>query len=396
MKAGNILMIVENYFPYDPRVKKEADALLEKNYGITVIALKKLESERFHEISDGTEIFRIPSLPHFTSGRMKIILEYVYFTLISSLIFLCSHIIKRYKVIHVHNPPDIFFIVGLLGKLFSVKFIFDHHDLWPEFRMKKVTNRKDFIYKTLFLCEKMSCRLADIVISTNESYKQMVVQRHNLSESKVHIVRNGPFIDEFVSDGKEKEIRKGEKKYVLLFLGCVNHQDGLDTLMYILNCLVYKLGKQDIVCLIVGGGGALPYVKRLADELHLGHYVDFKGHIFDRQKIKEYLNSADICIEPAPQSEFNERSTFIKVMEYMACGKPVVAFDLQETRYTTDNSAILVQPGDIAGFAFSIKRLIDEPSLREDLGKKGSRRVRQELAWEKNSVNLTEAYESLA
>ncbi len=83
-------------------------------------------------------------------------------------------------------------------------------------------------------------------------------------------------------------------------------------------------------------------------------------------------------------------------MEYMAAAKPIVAFDLKETRYSSNNSALLVPQGDIQGFAHAIKKLMDKPQLREKLGKTGFERIKHELNWEKASLNLIETYKSLS
>ena len=82
-------------------------------------------------------------------------------------------------------------------------------------------------------------------------------------------------------------------------------------------------------------------------------------------------------------------------MEYMAAGKPVVAFDLKESKYSMNGAGILVEPRNIVGFAKAIKRLMDEPQLREELGRHGINRIRNELNWEKVSLNLMEAYRSV-
>jgi glycosyltransferase involved in cell wall biosynthesis len=82
-------------------------------------------------------------------------------------------------------------------------------------------------------------------------------------------------------------------------------------------------------------------------------------------------------------------------MEYMSAGKPVVAFDLKETRYSTNANAMLVAKNDIKGFAEAIKQLIDDPILREKIGRSGQERIHDELNWENASINLRKAYDSL-
>jgi len=405
MKKPNILMIVENSFPGDIRVRKEAN-ILKEFYKVTVIALKN-SSEKFYEIKDDIEVFRVPEL-HLPGLNIKnkliksffnkatYFLQYFYLTIISSIVFMCTYFKRKYKVIHVHNPPDTLFVVGLLGKIFSIKFIFDHHDLSPELYLTRFSGGKDFTYKILILCEKLSCKLADVIISTNESYKQIEMDRHHIDSKKIHIVRNNPILSECLLEKNDSSSIKEKNKKELLFLGSINPQDGLDVLMKILHYLVNNLNTKNFICNIVGDGDSLLSVKQTAKELDLMDYVDFKGLIFEREKIKEYLYLADVCVEPAPDNELNRHSTFIKIMEYMAAGKPTVAFDLKETRYSADGAAILVPSGDIEGFANAIRKLLDEPQLKKELGKAGSDRIENELNWGKASLNLIEAYKSLS
>lgn len=392
----NILMIVDNNFPSDPRVRKEAEVLKEY-YGVTVIALKKKKSEALYEISNDVRIYRIPELPSFKLGKLRYILEYLYFTICSAMIFIGSYPFFRYKVIHVHNPPDTLFVVGLLGKLFCIKFIFDHHDLAPELYLSRFRGGKDIVYKGLIWCEKISCKLADVIICTNESYKRIEMARHGIRSNKIYVVRNNPILSECAMSNDALSIDSPviDKKRVL-FLGSINPQDGLDVLLHALHYLVNELNNKEFICIILGDGDSLSTVKILSQELDLTSYLDFKGNISDRELIKKHLSTADIGVEPAPENELNRHSTFIKVMEYMAAAKPIVAFDLVETKYSTNGSALLVPPGDIKGFARAISRLLDDTTLRVKLGKTGFERVTNELTWDKASINLIEAYKTFS
>jgi glycosyltransferase involved in cell wall biosynthesis len=192
----------------------------------------------------------------------------------------------------------------------------------------------------------------------------------------------------------DKNINVNGKK-VLLFLGGINAQDGVDVLLKSLYHLVNDLNESNFICNIVGGGDALPAAKNIARDLQLEPYVDFKGWITDKKKVQEYLSSAHICMEPAPDNELNRHSTFIKIMEYMCAGKPIVAFDLKETRYSAKNAAILIKPGDSLKFAAAVKKLMDEPILRDKLGSAGEKRIKEKLNWKNASRNLEKAYKSI-
>ena len=108
-----------------------------------------------------------------------------------------------------------------------------------------------------------------------------------------------------------------------------------------------------------------------------------------------YLSTADICLDPNPSSPLNDLSTWIKVMEYMALGKPVVAFGLKETRVSAGEAALYVTPNDEAEFARAVGRLMDDPEKRARMGEFGRRRVREELSWDVTSTNLLKAYSRL-
>lgn len=395
MKKKNILMIVENFFPADSRVRKEA-SILKQDYSLSVIALrKKQKSEKMYEKSDGICIYRIPELPEFKMGKVRYILEYLYFTACAALIFVCTYPFKRYRVIHVHNPPDVLFSIGLLGKIFSVKFVFDHHDLSPELYLTRFSGRKDFIYKMLVLSERMSCRLADAVISTNESYKKIETTRHNINADRVFVVRNNPVLEDCRFDNPNTRPADNGKK-VLLFLGSINPQDGVDLLLKVVRTLVYDHKRTDFLCRIVGDGDSLAMLRHMAEDLAVSRYVDFTGMVLDRSRIKEYLAGCDIGVEPAPANELNNHSTFIKIMEYMAARKPIVAFDLSETRYSAAGAALLVPPNDISGFAEAINSLLDNAALREQLGRTGFERIEKEMQWSHASLNLMKAYRTLS
>jgi glycosyltransferase involved in cell wall biosynthesis len=390
----NVLMIVENYFPIDTRVRREAYTLKEEHH-ITVIALKRRE-EKVHEKLSGIDIWRIPEFPELGLGKIGYILQYLYFTSCSALIFMSTFIFKSYKAIHVHNPPDTLFLIGLMAKLFSRKFIFDHHDLSPELYLTRFSREKDFIYKTLLLCEKMSYKLADVIVSTNMSYKQIATERHHVDPERIYIVRNDPIIEE-CTPGKDHIAGRGERDNTtkLLFVGSINPQDGVDMLLHAIHYLIHSIDEKGFICSIVGDGDSLESMKQLSRQLDLGNFVEFTGYIYERAKVREFLHMADICVEPAPENELNRHSTFIKIMEYMAVGKPIVAFDLKETRYSTDGTALLVPSGDVAGFAHAIKRLLDEPLLREELGRAGFERIERGLNWQTAASSLLKAYRTL-
>lgn len=390
----HILFIVENNsYPSDKRVQPES--LVAQKYGFKVSAISptNLWYKKKYEAIDGIEIYRYHRLFR-GKGKNKYILEYLNSIIWELLLSIRIFVKKPFQVIHGANPPDFIFLVALFYKIFGVKYIFDHHDLAPELYLTKYGGKKGLFYRVQYLLEKLSCISAKAIISTNETYKKLVVARHRVKPEKIFVVRNDPDLAVF-HQWRKPDISDHNGKIKLLFLGGINSQDGVEILIKALYYLVNFHKETNFVCNILGGGDAFDSVKNAAAGHHLEEYINFKGFIKERQTIFKYLLSSDICIEPAPYNELNRHSTFIKVMEYMSAGKPVVAFDLKETRYSTNANAMLVPKNDTKGFATAIKQLIDDPGLRETIGKSALERIKNELNWENAAINLRNAYDSL-
>ncbi len=215
--------------------------------------------------------------------------------------------------------------------------------------------------------------------------------RGQIPASKITIVRNGPELRNIASGDIDWELRS-KSRNIIVYTGTIGSQDGLDCLCRILHCLRYDLARPDFNCVVMGDGDALSEVKTLVRELHLEDNVCFAGWIDDPSRYLNYLHTADICVSPDPSTSYNTQSTFIKIMDYMAAGKPIVAFELSETRYSAQDSALYSQVKDERQFALRLAELMDSPALRKQLGDRGQKRVRQELAWEYSVPHFLSAY----
>ena len=139
-------------------------------------------------------------------------------------------------------------------------------------------------------------------------------------------------------------------KKILCYIGSLNPQDGVDYLLRSLKHLLFELKREDFYCVIIGSGDSLEILRKLATNLNLNGHVELTGYISEKE-LKEILAAADICVDPDPSSPLNDVSTWIKVMEYMAYGKPIVTYDLKETRYSAQQAALYVEPNDEKKFA---------------------------------------------
>ena len=407
--AGSTLLIVENRYPHDPRVRNEANALVAAGYRVTVISLRARDEET-HAFFNGVEAYRIPRITLFDKTKhggqslfgkavtviktlLGYLVEYSYFTFGSLFISLYVCARQRVDVIHLNNPPDTLCIVAAVHKVLGRKIVFDHHDLSPELYLSRYAIRgggKGFIYRMLLLLEKISLKLADVVIATNESYREIEIRRGKLDPRKVFVVRNGPDLTRVRLTAPDERLRAMNKK-ILVYIGIMGPQDGVDYLMRALHHLVYGLGRTDFYCVLIGKGDSLESLKALASELKIDDHVWFTGFIPEADLIR-YLSTADIGVDPDPSSPLNDVSTWIKIMEYMAVEKPIVTFDLKETRYSARDAALYVRPNDEKGFAQAIVTLMDDEGMRRELGRRGRMRIENELKWDIVKQNLLNAY----
>jgi glycosyltransferase involved in cell wall biosynthesis len=393
--AGNrVLMLIENSaYPQDPRVRREARALTTDGYHVSVICQKEA-GQPWREIIDDVHVYRFPA-PPAANGVIGYVWEYGYSMVATLLLSLFVWLYKGFDVIHAANPPDTFVFVAAFYKVFGKRFVYDHHDLAPEMYYARFGGKGNrLVYHTLVALEKLSCRLADHVIATNQSYKTIEMQRGQVPEERITIVRNGPELNKLWTAKPDPELRQNGKT-IIGYAGIMGYQDGIDYLLRALHHLAYDLGRTDFFCFLVGGkGDARESLKALATELRLDEYVCFTGWVSDADYVR-YLSSADICVDPDPSNPFNDRSTMNKMMEYMALEKPIVAFDLPEHRFTAQNAAIYVQPNDERAFAQALAQLMDDPARRQAMGARGRRRIETTLAWQYSVPHLLRAYRAL-
>jgi glycosyltransferase involved in cell wall biosynthesis len=300
---------------------------------------------------------------------------------------------KGFDVIHTNNPPDILVFIAAFYKILGKRLVFDHRDLAPEMYQAVFGNDNRLAYKILVWLEQLSCRLADHIIATNQSYKQIEMERGGVLAEHISIVRSGPDLSIIHPVTPDPTLKK-EGKLLLCFAGGIGLHDGVDYLLRALRHLVCDLGRTDFFCVLVGGGKASTRMKLLSEELGLTNFVQFTGWVEDDLFLR-YLSTADICLAPDPSNAFNDRSTMIKVNEYAAMGKPIVAFDLPEHRVTAQEAAIYALPNDELEFAKKIAWLMENPKQREKMGQIGRKRAETELSWSHQVKHLLGAYESL-
>jgi glycosyltransferase involved in cell wall biosynthesis len=388
-RANNrILMLLENQpYPQDHRVRREATALAAAGYRVSVICPSSA-GQCWRESVDDVRIFRFKA-PPLANSFLGYLWEYGYSTAATFVLSLLVFVRDGFDVVHAHNPPETLVFVAAFYKLFGKRFVFDHHDLSPEmYRARFSSGGSTIVYHALLLLERLTCLIADHVIATNESYKAVEIERDHVPANRITIVRNGV---EVPRQTQPDTAHRNKTKTIIAFVGVMGFQDGVDYLLRALHHLLHDLGRNDFYCILMGDGDAWVSLKSLAKQLCLDEYVEFTGTVHGDELFR-YLSSADICVDPDPANAYNNRSTMIKMMEYMAFEKPIVAFDLTEHRVTAQQAALYVTPNDEYAFASALAELMDNAQKRRVMGACGRRRIETALAWRYSVGHLLDVY----
>ncbi|MCS6949505.1 MAG: glycosyltransferase family 4 protein [bacterium] len=386
-----ILIIVENLpVPFDRRVWMEATSLVQAGFGVSVISPRR-PGDPSQAVIDGVSVYRYKMYPP-TRGFFSFLWEFTYCWVMTFWLSLVVWRREGFDVIHACNPPDTYWLLGRFYKLFGKKYVFDHHDLNPELYESRF-GKRGWIHRVLLWLERQQFRTADRVIATNESYRQVAIQRGGVPPERVVVVRSGPDLKRFHRVAPNESLRRG-KRYLAVYLGVMGPQDGVDYLIRAVEHVVRTFGRQDIQFILVGDGDVRPDLEALAHQKGLDEWIHFTGRIPDEQ-LQEVLSTADIALAPDPKNPLNDVSTMNKVVEYMAMGLPIVSFDLKETRYSAGEAAVYATPNDECEFAQRIIELLDDPESRQRMGEYGTQRVREHLAWEHSRKVLVQLYTEL-
>lgn len=393
-RRRHVLILVENLsVPFDRRVWQESRALIDAGFQVTVICPTGMNRDHaLEEVIDGVRILRYPLRPA-EGGPAGYVQEYglaLWHT------FRLAVKVRRegpVDVVHACNPPDLLFLVALMLRPLGAHFVFDHHDLVPELFQSRFPGSHPLLYRLTRFVERLTFATADAVISTNESYRRVAIERGKMPSERVTVVRSAPDLSRFVQQPPDDSLRHG-KRHLLAYLGVMGPQDGVDFALRALRLLRDELGRDDFYCIFMGAGDSYGDMIALSKQLGIDDVVDFPGRVSDAF-VQRCLSTADICLSPDPSNPLNDVSTMNKVIEYMAMAIPIVSFDLIEARVSAGDAAVYVPANDELAFARAIDALLRDPERRRMMGELGLTRVKEKLSWDFSREELIRFYRRL-
>lgn len=399
MRGPHVLIVVHNLsVPQDRRVWAESRTLAAAGYRVSVICPRGERDSRF-EVLDGVRIHRYPP-PAEGSGPASYAWEFAYCWVRTAALAWRIFRRERFDVIQACNPPDTYFALACLFRPFGVRFVFDHHDLCPELYESRDPGGRPSraVLGALRRLERATLCSADHVITTNETYRERTRLRTGKPRAAYTVVQSSPDPRAQRPRAPDPALRNG-RAHLCCYLGIMGPQDGVENVVHAARLIRHEHGREDVQFALLGFGERLEPLRRLVVELDLEDIVTFTGRV-ELPAISAYLSTADVGLCPDPKTSFNDASTMVKVLEYMAHRLPVVAFDLHESarsagpagrfvRWTGDEAA------DRRAYADAILELLDDPERRAAMGRAGRARIEDGLGWPAQAARYVAAYDRL-
>lgn len=383
-RAQSIVMLLENFtYPQDTRVRNEAESLAGAGHRVCVLAprgpgqparewLNGVLVRRYRMVWAGRSTWSY--LAEYGVAHAQLLVR----TLIA--------LLRGARTLHVNAPPDTLAIAAIAVRLAGGRVVYDMHDSGPELFEAKFGRSR--LVSILRLAQRLALTVANQVIVTNESQAELARSLLGAGRERgVTVVRNGPRAAEFArpSPGRGGVLSEPQ----LVYVGTLDVQDGVLALPRLMTAP--RLSGARLT--IVGDGAAEAELRAECERAGVAARVCFTGRVA-HERVAELIAAADIAIDPAPANDLNHGSTMIKVAEYLSCARPVVAYELRETRRTAGEAALYAPDGDGDAFVTLIAELAGDGDRRLRLGELARQRALQ-LGWERSERALLAVYDRL-
>lgn len=375
-----------------------------QNRGHTVIiVIPTLKSSEHHEVYDDFPIYQLG--PN-NWGLLKLLPYFPGSSLALKTFNKLRKLISAYNIdiIHVFNPTLICGIPGwLAAKSCHKPWVLEFNDLVMHYGIDVGSmNPKSLLTKSGLFVQNNLPSHADMVIATNFIGRMLVSK--GMPPERISIIPCGASATMFHPEIDAREIREKyslNDSIVILYQGAVCKAFGIDTLLEAMSKVSHRNGKAKL--LIVGfhrSSGRVEFeldeeiiaFKKKTAQLGIEDKVIFTGPQ-PPEAIPSFIAASDICVNPAPYTLTHRAGSPIKVFEYMAVGKPVVATQLESIEgVVIDGETGLVAKPDAEDIAKKILWLIENPGIRDKIGKKAREKVVAEYEWEKLGDKLIDAY----
>lgn len=327
---------------------------LEEGYEVDVVALRRPHELR-HEVVDGANVFRLPLSHRRGANFAAVVGEYVAFALAAAAWVARLHVRRRYRVVHIHNPPDFLIASALIPKVFGARVIFDVHDLATDMFSSRFEPGPfgTIALTALRANERIAARTADAVLTVHEPYRRELIQRGVRAES-LTVVMNS--LDERLLP-TTREATDARRRVV--YHGTMTEAYGLKLVIQAAKRLARD---HNVVFELYGEGDAVTDLRALAERGGLVDRVRIGGSYLPHREVLARVSGASVGVIPNLPTKLNRFALSSKLFEYVALHVPVVSADLPTIQAHFSREELrFFRAGDATSLATAIDDVLSNP-----------------------------------
>lgn len=353
-------MVGHIYYPDESRLRREAEALIQEGYEVSVLALRRPSETATDEVN-GVRIYRVP-LARKRGGKIRYTFEFGLFFVFAALLTPLLQARHRFAVVQLYNQPDFLIFALLLPRLMGAMIVLDYRDAMPEsFVCKYGWSMKHPLIRLLLWFERAALVLADRVVTVHEPFRQQAIARGARPENVCSFL-NFPDPHLFDRSRVPPQPRDPAVSLHLMYHGTIADRFGLATALEAVSHLRGEI--PGVRFTIYGDGDGVAELKRLISEFNLNGTAVYGGRL-SLNDVPTYVSTADMGIVPVRRSLAADLQLSTRIMEYMIMGKPVIASRrpiLEE--YFDPASIVYFEDGDVSDLAAQIIHLWGDPPRR--------------------------------
>ena len=387
---ARILMAAYTNYRRDPRVRREAEALVQLGHQVTFLA-RRQHGEPDRETIAGVDLVKLPGLTHQRTSIVRYMIDYAIFFVLMS-----SHMTVRplrYHLIHVNNMPDFLVLAAWLPRLLGRPVIHDVHDLMPELYMEKFTSgSKHWLVRCLELQESWAGRFASAVLTVEERLKDILSQR-GTPRDKIHVLMNLPDDRIFAPRGHQPP-KPDDAPFIIVYHGTLARRLGLD--LAIEAAALARAAIPKLELRIIGAGEERAALVELRDRLGLQEVVTFSEGFVPVERIPSLISDADVGVVPLRISGGTDVMLPTKLLEYALVGIPcIVPRTATISRYFDDRMVRFFEAENVKSLARAMVELHGDGQRRHDLAQQATERFANKYRWTEHKEIYTQLVASL-
>lgn len=379
MTPRPVCMIVHAYYEEDPRVRRQAEALVAAGWSVDVFGLRR-EGETATGTVAGVNVHRLPVGRHQGAGPLRYVAEYGAFLVRAMFATTRAHARRHYGLIQVHSMPDYLVFAAAPMKMAGVSVLLDLHEVMVEFFKTRFPGASNSVTNGLLrLQERMSIAFADEILTVCDPFAKRLL-RNGLEPDRLTVVMNSPDLRLFDPTAHPARKFMADGKLRIIYTGALTPTYELDVLLRAIARLHQARPDLPVTADFYGRGDAKEPLEALAAELGISQLITMPGRI-PIDEVSGKVAAADIGVAPTRLDPFTEMTLSGKVLEYAAMGKPVVASRLPSVAgYFAPETLAFYEPGDPASMANAILSLVDDKKETAARVERTGRRI-EELSW---------------